>query len=232
MEDNKKKCYKCKCYKALEDFNKCKSGKLGVHGHCRECQKKVRRDWYLKHRTEILLQLKSPEMKEYIKKTRYNKYHTDSIWKNIILEQNRIRRRSEPAKIKARIQRKRWYEIPQNKIACSLRTRIRKALKFKIKIDTTESLLGCSFDSAKQYIESLFLPGMTWKNYGKWHIDHIIPCSYFDLKDAKQQKICFNFRNLQPLWSNTNISKGNKINIDDIKLKINSILEYINNIHL
>ncbi len=52
---------------------------------------------------------------------------------------------------------------------------------------------------------------MTWENYGQWHIDHIIPCSFFDLTNDKQQKMCFNYRNLQPMWSQDNISKNNRI---------------------
>ena len=49
---------------------------------------------------------------------------------------------------------------------------------------------------------------MTWDNYGKWHVDHIIPVSRFDLTDPEQQKICFHFTNLQPLWGGENIGKS------------------------
>ena len=53
---------------------------------------------------------------------------------------------------------------------------------------------------------------MTWKNQGRfgWHIDHIVPCSKFDLSDPDQQKECFNYKNLQPLWAKENILKSNK----------------------
>lgn len=53
--------------------------------------------------------------------------------------------------------------------------------------------------------------GMSWENYGEWHIDHIVPCSSFDLTDPKQQEDCFNFKNLQPLWGWENSKKGSKI---------------------
>lgn len=52
-----------------------------------------------------------------------------------------------------------------------------------------------------------------WITYGPkgWHIDHIIPCSLFDPADPAQQKICFHYTNLQPLWCDINIAKSNKI---------------------
>lgn len=68
-------------------------------------------------------------------------------------------------------------------------------------------LLGCSFLEFRQHLESTFQSGMTWDNYGKWEIDHIIPCAAFDLTDSEQQKICFNYKNMQALWKMDNINK-------------------------
>ena len=51
---------------------------------------------------------------------------------------------------------------------------------------------------------------MTRQNQGEWHIDHIKPCAAFDLTDPKQQKECFNYKNLQPLWAQDNIKKSDK----------------------
>ncbi len=88
----------------------------------------------------------------------------------------------------------------------------------------TIELLGCSPDFLKAHLESQFQPGMTWDNYGidGWHIDHIYPCSGFDLTDPYQQKLCFNYKNLQPMWAFDNKSKGGKIDSD----KPDFILEY------
>lgn len=57
---------------------------------------------------------------------------------------------------------------------------------------------------------------MSWANYGYygWHVDHIIPCSVFDLSEPEQQKICFNYKNLQPLWAIENMKKSCKLNCE------------------
>lgn len=68
-----------------------------------------------------------------------------------------------------------------------------------------EWYMGCSFSQAKRHIESQFRPGMSWRNI---HVDHIIPISSFDLKSTKQQRACFCFKNLQPLWPRDNSKKG------------------------
>lgn len=75
---------------------------------------------------------------------------------------------------------------------------------------SSRKLLGCSINEFKLYLESRFKKNMTWDNYGKWHIDHIKPISKFDLTIEEEQKKCFHFTNLQPLWALDNIRKSNK----------------------
>ena len=78
---------------------------------------------------------------------------------------------------------------------------------------TAEVLLGCSDTEFRCYLESKFAPGMGWRNFGVrgWHVDHIIPCAAFDLTDPDQQRQCFHYTNLQPLWSDLNEWKRNKV---------------------
>jgi len=60
------------------------------------------------------------------------------------------------------------------------------------------------------HLESLFLPGMSWENRHLWHIDHVLPCAAFDLTNPKEQRRCFHYTNLQPLWALDNIKKRAK----------------------
>ena len=84
-------------------------------------------------------------------------------------------------------------------------------LKHNRKHGTTIKLLGCNINELRFYLEGKFIDGMSWDNYGEWHIDHIRPCASFDLTDPEQQKKCFHYTNLQPLWAEDNLSKGDKI---------------------
>ena len=88
-----------------------------------------------------------------------------------------------------------------------------KALKNNNKTSKSLELLGSTIQEAREHLEKQFKEGMTWDNHGHkgWHIDHIIPCASFDLTDPEQQKKCFHYTNLQPLWAKENISKGSKI---------------------
>jgi len=101
------------------------------------------------------------------------------------------------------------------RISNSTRARIVKVLRRNLlgKKATTSVYLGCSVEELKSWLESQFKPGMSWDNYGfrVWHIDHIRPCASFDLSDIEQQKQCFHYTNLQPLWARENIQKKDKL---------------------
>ena len=69
-------------------------------------------------------------------------------------------------------------------------------------------ILGCTFDQAQKHIEAKFKEGMHWLNHGSWHIDHIIPIAWFDLRERHQLLAAAHYTNLQPLWAKENLSKG------------------------
>jgi hypothetical protein len=106
---------------------------------------------------------------------------------------------------------------PNFELALTLRARVRgafKAINWTKKGSSVE-LLGTSVENARKYIESLWLPGMSWENHGfgddKWHIDHVVPVTAHDLTKEDEQLRCFHYTNLQPLWQKDNLQKSNKI---------------------
>lgn len=115
-------------------------------------------------------------------------------------------------KRRATLAKTQYASDPSFKLAHLLRCRVRDALagKSKKSAKTTE-LLGAPWVWVEAYLEEQFLPGMSWENHGPvWHIDHIRPCASFDLADPEQQKMCFHWSNLQPLFAVDNLRKSDK----------------------
>jgi len=107
-----------------------------------------------------------------------------------------------------------------HKLRHNISSRILLSLKKgETKSKRTLELLGCSIRELKNHLKEQFKQGMTWENYGEWEMDHIIPCAYFDLSKEKDQELCFNFKNLQPLWKWENNKKNSYYN--GIKYKTN-----------
>lgn len=102
---------------------------------------------------------------------------------------------------------------PQFRICENLRRRVSHAISSSgsRKSAKTKELLGCPWVWLEVHLESLFKLGMTWENYGTvWHVDHIKPCAKFNLLDPEQQRICFHWTNLQPLFAKENMQKSDK----------------------
>lgn len=85
--------------------------------------------------------------------------------------------------------------------AMMLRTRLGGYLRAK-NTDVFKEMIGCTIRQLILHLEAQFNSRMTWQNYGKWEIDHIVPCSYFRLPE--EQDKCFHFSNLRPLWRLSN----------------------------
>ena len=96
-----------------------------------------------------------------------------------------------------------------------LRRRLCKAVAAQgtAKHGRTNQLTGCDARQLRTWLESQFQEGMSWDNYGYygWHVDHIRPCASFDLSDPEQQKECFHYTNLQPLWGEENRAKSARL---------------------
>lgn len=154
--------------------------------------------------------------------------------RNKLNEEARLKRLADPEryreynrkyyKSKGKLVLRAYRQNPQVRIAVAIRARIRDFLgrkKHKRKSRSVE-LLGCSVEHLKHHLESLFTKGMSWDNYGVkgWHIDHIIPCSAFDMTDENQQKICFHYRNLRPMWARQNLVKHACITEPQVSLRL------------
>ena len=70
----------------------------------------------------------------------------------------------------------------------------------------TTDLLGYSAFEFKQHIEALFTEGMSWKNHGDWHVDHIKDVSTFDLDTSPS--VVNALSNLRPMWATTREING------------------------
>ena len=158
-------------------------------------EKQAQKRLYIKEYT-----LKYPERRKLSAKNSYKKIKTNPIkWeKRTIYHRNWIKNKR--------------ITDPNAKLLFYTRSRMYKVLKGLEKSAPTLKLLDVpNIEFLWQHLIKQFQPGMTKENYGLWHLDHIIPCSSFDFSDLEQQKKCFHYTNLQPLWASDNLSKGSKI---------------------
>lgn len=207
----------------------------GYHSRCCDCLKAVKKADYEKHkparlqrrkayvlenREEIRQAVKRRNAQEEVKlvKRAYNqRYYQEN--REAILAYYATKAAERSAYNKAWSRRSRG-KINQGKrcrfqtdagyaIECRLRSRLAGALKQQgaRKSERTMALVGCTRAELISHLESLFLPGMTWQNRHLWHVDHRRPCVEFDLTDPEQQRACFHYSNLQPLWEGVNRRK-------------------------
>lgn len=177
-----KECKKCKLDLPKTSFKLNTKGKFGLASYCISCQEN----------SKIQLQEK--------RRIRSLKYYATN--KKTLLKISYQRK-------KDKLKNDSVFKLKE-----LLSHRIRRAIYDQrgIKSAKTIELLGCTILEAREHIESQFKEGMNWENHGNngWHIDHIKPCSSFDLTLETEQNECFNYKNLQPLWAVENLKKGKK----------------------
>jgi len=181
-----KKCSKCKELKDKSEFSICRRLKDGLRNECKKCDSERSR-LYRENNVE----------KEKIR--RRKKY---------------LKNRELEIKKDTEYKKKRMLSDPNYKLLRRIRDRHSKAVKRagKYKNFRTTDLLGCNSIFLREYIESKFLPTMSWENYGKvWNIDHIYPLSKVDWDNPEMVKMVCHYTNLQPLFCVENIIKSNKI---------------------
>lgn len=115
-------------------------------------------------------------------------------------------------KERRKVRRKeKYHEDVRHRLGIRLRVRLNHAIKTGKKPGSAVRDLGCSINEFKAYMEAKFKEGMTWQNWGKWHIDHIIPLSSFDLTNREQFLKACHYTNMQPLWAIENMRKWKKM---------------------
>jgi hypothetical protein len=200
-----KHCYTCNNWKDLSEYNKQSSSWDKLARMCRDCNckyKNNKRKNDEKYKQNDILyneKYKTSGRKKEVSKIRYEQKKDEILKKNIAYN------------------KKQYNTNPYFKVVLSIRTRISKLLRQKNadKYNKFYTYLGCNKEDFISYFQSKFKEGMTWENHGEWHIDHIKPCALFNLLNEEEQKKCFHYTNLQPLWASENLSKGCKY-IDEI----------------
>jgi len=164
-----------------------------------EKEREKKRRWYLANRETVIAAAekagwakKNPSRVKEIKRRCRKKHRSE------------IREYDRTWRAKARTN-------PLFRLQANLRSKISRCIRDEGRPSTLE-LLGCSPEYFRCWLEIDFRDGMTWENYGKvWHVDHIVPCSLFDLSNPEQQRACFHYTNLQPLFATENLSKGGAV---------------------
>lgn len=211
-----KKCNKCNQEKEYKFFYRKTSSKDGYNNICKECRKRY--NVQNKHQTQQYY--KENKEKYKINSKKYYKNNKEKVNKASIKFQKTYPHLKKQYDKKWRLNNKEYfrewrkinyYTKPQFKLRVILGNRLNEVLK-KDKTYKTNSIIdiiGCDLSNFKIHLESQFLPEMSWDNHGKiWEIDHIKPCISFDLTQEKQQKECFHYTNLQPLFKTTEIAES------------------------
>jgi hypothetical protein len=191
----KRRCTKCSVIKSFTSFSPQKAGYMGIKAQCRECDTEYDNQFQAKNNTRAERD-KTDKAKQYRKK-----YVAENLdWWRKYEREYRYNRRKEDM----------FFKIKGN-----MSGRLSDLINKRNLGTTTLELIGCDRETFISHIEKQFTEGMTWENYGLkgWHVDHIIPLSSFNLTVEDEVKKACHYTNLQPLWWQDNLEKGNKISI-------------------
>jgi hypothetical protein len=211
-----KKCNKCNKEKDFNNFYKKKTSNDGYNNICIECRKEYNKDkkediqnYYLENKEQY-----QKSSKKYYENNREKIFQNVNEWRlnnkeKVKTSINKWNKNNREYFKKYR--QNQWDNNPNFRLRIILGNRLNECLK-KSKTNKNSniiSLLGCTLEECKLHLEKQFLPEMNWENHGKiWEVDHKIPCSLFDLTKKEEQKKCFHYTNLQPLFKTTEIAEN------------------------
>lgn len=209
-----KTCTKCDEVKPLSDFHPKKDGKLGARADCMICVR-VRQVAYgardRKRENDRSEQWRKDNPEKFL--ARQRRYRAKNAER--LSAKDAAWRAANPEKTKAnrtRSDRKR-LSTPRGRLDHAISAGVSGSLKGLKAGRKSFDILGYTLDDLMAHLELKFAKGMTWENYGQWHVDHIIPKSAFNynVSDDLDFKRCWSLSNLQPLWGRDNIKKNAKL---------------------
>lgn len=210
METKTKICNECKAEKAFNDFHKSKTGRFGITAVCKICANKRSSAWRKKNKEKH-----NEYNKQWHKNNPIPGRKRAAIWakENSNKSQRNKNKWYKKNKEYYRIRQEKRRQNPIYKLNCSMSSGISCSLKKGKGHKSWTKLVPYTLKQLKNHLERQFKPGMTWENYGKWHIDHKIPLSVhnFTQPDHIDFKRAWALKNLQPMWAKENMSKGAKL---------------------
>lgn len=226
--ENQKPCSRCKIPRALTEFRKDTWASDGLESACKGCVAEYAARYREKNRERLRVEARERYRKDPAKfLARTRKYASENKEKCAADAKAWRSRNLERAREKAR----RYHERNRDKILKARRdarqakskdgvwrmnNSIRVALSCFLAGKKTgmkwTCALGYTLDELRLDIESKFKPGMSWENYGEWHLDHRRPLSSFSVEgpDDPEVRNAWALSNLQPLWRLENLVKGAK----------------------
>lgn len=135
-------------------------------------------------------------------------YENQKYCSKVCSKKNKRRRDRSKARLKS-------HQLIKERLSNRLRELLSK--KGLQKQNSITKYMGCSPKEMMAHIESKFHDGMSWSNYGVngWHLDHIIPCKKFDLSKEDHCHVCFNWRNIRPLWGKDNWTRQHMLQLSE-----------------
>jgi len=104
---------------------------------------------------------------------------------------------------------------PERRLIRAMRSRTWKVIhdqRSNKRLSWSREPIGCDRTTLMNWLQSKFQPGMNWNNYGPvWEVDHVKPCSNFNLLEEEEQRKCFHYTNLQPLFKTENRRKHARV---------------------